>query len=91
MVTDGIFTVQLNDAGQFGPNAFAGESRWLNTLTKPPILGDCMLLAGKSIVGKHLLKTALERAFYPQPLPHRYFELVAASWLVAASRLVAAS
>lgn len=61
--------------------ADAGESRWLNTLTKPPILGDCMLLAGKSIVGKHLLKTALERAFYPQPLPHGYFELVAASWL----------
>jgi pimeloyl-ACP methyl ester carboxylesterase len=59
----------------------AGESRLLNSLTKPPILGDVMLLAGKSLLGKQVLKTALERAFYPQPLPHRYFELVAASWL----------
>src|SRR5262245_39206581 len=28
-VTNGLFSVQLNDAGQFGPNAFAGEARWL--------------------------------------------------------------
>ena len=29
MVTNGLFTVQLNGAGEFGPNAFNGDERWL--------------------------------------------------------------
>lgn len=28
-VTDGLFTAPLNDSGQFGPDAFNGEARWL--------------------------------------------------------------
>lgn len=28
-VTNGLFTVQLNDTGQFGANAFNGEARWV--------------------------------------------------------------
>ena len=28
-ITNGLFTVQLNAAGEFGPNAFNGEARWL--------------------------------------------------------------
>lgn len=58
-----------------------GESRLLQAMTKPPFIGDVALVAGKSILGKHVLRAGLERAFYPQPIPHGYFELVAASWL----------
>jgi len=28
-VTNGLFTVQLNASGEFGPNAFNGQARWL--------------------------------------------------------------
>jgi hypothetical protein len=28
-VSNGLFTVQLNTAGEFGPNAFNGQARWL--------------------------------------------------------------
>src|SRR3989442_3065833 len=28
-VTNGLFVVELNDAGTFGPNAFNGDARWL--------------------------------------------------------------
>lgn len=58
-----------------------GENRLLQAMTKPPFIGDVALVTGKSILGKHVLRAALERAFYPQPIPHGYFELVAASWL----------
>ena len=30
-VTNGLFTVELNASGEFGPNAFNGEARWLQT------------------------------------------------------------
>lgn len=58
-----------------------GESRLLAAITKLPVLGDVALMAGKEIVGKRILKSALERAFYPQPVPPRYLESVARSWL----------
>lgn len=58
-----------------------GESSLLHALTKPPLLGDIALIAGKSVLGKHVLRATLERAFYPQPVPRGYLDLVAASWL----------
>ena len=33
-ISDGLFTVVLNDSGQFGPNAFGGEARWLGIKVK---------------------------------------------------------
>ena len=59
----------------------AGESRMLRAATKTPLLGDAALIVGKATLGKHLLRSALQRAFYPQPLPQEYFDLVAARWL----------
>jgi hypothetical protein len=35
-VIDGVFTAQLNESGQFGPNAFAGEQRWLQIGVRCP-------------------------------------------------------
>jgi pimeloyl-ACP methyl ester carboxylesterase len=58
-----------------------GESRFLQAMNKPPIMGEVTLLLARSILGRHILKDALRRAFSPQPLPDRYFRLVASSWL----------
>jgi len=59
----------------------AGESRFLQALNKPPILGDVTLMLARSILGRHLLKGVLRRAFSPQPLPDSYFRLAASLWL----------
>jgi pimeloyl-ACP methyl ester carboxylesterase len=58
-----------------------GESRFLQAMNKPPIIGEVTLLLARSILGRHLLKGVLRRAFSPQPLPDWYFRLVASSWL----------
>jgi pimeloyl-ACP methyl ester carboxylesterase len=59
----------------------AGESRFLQAMNKPPIIGEVTLLLARSILGRHLLKGVLRRAFSPQPLPDDYFRWVASSWL----------
>lgn len=38
-VADGLFTVQLNDTGQFGPTAFTGSARWLQVSVNGTVLG----------------------------------------------------
>jgi len=58
-----------------------GEGRLLQAINKPPVIGDVPLLLGRSFLGRHILKGILRRAFSPQPLPEKYFRLVAASWL----------
>ncbi len=59
----------------------AGEARLLQAMKKPPVIGDVPLMLGHSILGRHILKGILRRAFSPQPLPEKYFRLVASSWL----------
>jgi len=59
----------------------AGESRFLQAMNKPPIIGDVTLMLARSILGRHLLKRTLRGAFSPQPLPDKYFRVVASSWL----------
>ena len=39
-VADGLFTVQLNDGGQFGASAFNGEARWLAIAVRCPAGSD---------------------------------------------------
>lgn len=34
-VSDGLFTISLNAGGEFGPNAFNGEARWLRINVRP--------------------------------------------------------
>src|SRR5262249_23502244 len=59
----------------------AGEARLLQAMNKPPVIGNVPLMLGNSIVGRHILRGVLRRAFFPQPLPEKYFRLVASSWL----------
>lgn len=59
----------------------AGECRLLQAINKPPVIGDVLLMLGRSFLGRHILKGFLRRAFFPQPLPEKYFGLVASSWL----------
>lgn len=39
-VTRGLFTVLLNDTGQFGPNAFQGDARWLAVTVMCPAISN---------------------------------------------------
>lgn len=59
----------------------AGEGRLLQAINKPPVIGEVPLLLARSFLGRHILKGVLRRAFSPQPLPEKYFGLVASSWL----------
>ncbi len=38
LVTNGLFTVLLNDLGQFGPLAFNGDARWLELMVETDVL-----------------------------------------------------
>jgi len=38
-ITDGLFTVSLNDTNQFGPLAFNGDARWLQVSVNGTVLG----------------------------------------------------
>ncbi|CAN5341468.1 alpha/beta hydrolase [soil metagenome] len=51
--------------------------RWA---AKIPVFNQLAVLLGKSLMGRHILRQELARAFYPQPVPDRYFKLVAESW-----------
>jgi pimeloyl-ACP methyl ester carboxylesterase len=59
----------------------AGESRLLQALAKPPVIGDMNLILGRAILGRQILRAGLSRAFSPQPVPEEYFKRVASSWL----------
>jgi pimeloyl-ACP methyl ester carboxylesterase len=58
-----------------------GSNKLLRALIGPPVVGDVSLLLGKSIIGRPMLKRALADAFYPQPVPDKYYKLVSSSWL----------
>ena len=59
----------------------AGENQLLQAVAKPPVLGDMTLIVGRAILGRHILKASLSRAFSPQAVPEEYFKRVASSWL----------
>ena len=58
-----------------------GGSFLLSAAAKIPGVVELGGLLEKSIISPGLLKRDLRRAFYPQPVPDRYFKLVTASWL----------
>ena len=53
---------------------------FIRAAAKIPFAGDLVSLLGKSVLSRGLLKRDLANAFYPQPVPDKYFKVVAASW-----------
>lgn len=58
-----------------------GENRLLRMAVTPPVIGDVGLMIGKLILGRHILKQELSRAFFPEPVPEEYLQKATASWL----------
>lgn len=52
----------------------------LKWAAKLPVVNNMAVWLGKSLMGRSILKKELERAFYPQKMPDKYFKLVRESW-----------
>jgi pimeloyl-ACP methyl ester carboxylesterase len=65
------------------PAAYAdgGPDQFMRAIVKTPVIGDISLTMGRAILGKHLLKKELRKAFYPDSVPDEYLRKASASWL----------
>ena len=65
------------------PAAYAdgGPDQFMRAILKTPVIGDISLTMGRVIMGKHLLKKELRKAFYPDSVPDGYLRHASASWL----------
>ena len=59
----------------------SGGDRLIRMAVTPPVIGDVSLLLGRLILGRHILKKELARAFYPEPVPEEYLKHATHSWL----------
>jgi len=57
------------------------EDAFLQAVLKAPLIGDVSLTLGRFILGKHVLRKELERAFYPQSVPEEYLRHASSLWL----------
>ena len=58
-----------------------GPDQFMRAILKTPVIGDISLTTGRLILGKHLLKKELRKAFYPDSVPDEYLRHASASWL----------
>jgi pimeloyl-ACP methyl ester carboxylesterase len=58
-----------------------GADEFMRAWLKTPVVGDVSLTLGRLLVGKHLLKKELKRAFYPDDVPEDYLRHASSSWL----------
>jgi len=58
-----------------------GPDQFLRAVLKTPVIGDVSLTLGRVILGEHLLKKELARAFYPDSVPDEYLRRASSSWL----------
>lgn len=65
------------------PAAYAdgGPDQFLRAVLKTPVIGDVSLTVGRVLLGEHLLKKELRKAFYPDALPDEYLRHASSSWL----------
>jgi len=61
--------------------ADAGEDQFLRAIIGTPVIGDVSLTVGRILLGKHILKKELERAFYPDSVPDDYLRHASSHWL----------
>ena len=67
----------------FAPAAYAdgGPDQFMRAVLKTPVIGDISLTIGRILLGKHLLKKELQKAFYPDSVPDDYLRHACVSWL----------
>jgi pimeloyl-ACP methyl ester carboxylesterase len=53
----------------------------VRAIVRTPVISDLSLVLARAILGHRLLRKALARAFYPQPLPNAYIRLANSLWL----------
>jgi len=58
-----------------------GADQFKRAVLKTPIVGDISLTVGRILFGKHIVKSELEKAFYPDSVPEDYLRQASASWL----------
>ena len=77
------YPTELSAIVLLAPAAYAdgGPDQFMRAVLKTPVLGDMSLTIGRVIMGKHLLKKELRKAFYPDSVPDDYLRHASASWL----------
>jgi pimeloyl-ACP methyl ester carboxylesterase len=65
------------------PAAYAdgGSHQFGRAFIEAPIIGDVTLAVGRLILGKHILKKELAKAFYPDSVPEAYLRHASSEWL----------
>lgn len=65
------------------PAAYPDDSTngLLGALARTPFFGDLSLVLGRTLMGHHMLRAGLARAFYPQPVSNNYTKLADSLWL----------
>jgi pimeloyl-ACP methyl ester carboxylesterase len=58
-----------------------GGDEFLRAVIKTPVVGDASLTVGRLVLGKHILKKELTKAFYPDPVPDEYLDHASSLWL----------
>ena len=59
----------------------AGGNRLLSATSKIPLIGDLSFLLGGVVIGHHMIRAGLARAFYPLSPSDRYVKLADSLWL----------
>ena len=77
------YPTELSAIVLLAPAAYAdgGPDQFLRGVLKTPVIGDVSLTVGRTLLGEHLLKKELRKAFYPDPVPDEYLRHASSSWL----------
>jgi len=77
------YPTELSAIVLLAPAAYAdgGPDQFMRAVLKTPLIGDLSLTIGRVMLGKHLLKKELRKAFYPDSVPDEYLRHASASWL----------
>ena len=55
--------------------------QFLRGLIETPVIGDATLTVGRLVLGQHMLKKELSKAFYPDSVPDDYLKHASSEWL----------
>lgn len=77
------YPTELSAIVLLAPAAYAdgGPDQFMRAVLKTPVVGDVSLTVGRVLLGEHLLKKELQKAFYPDSVPDEYLRHASSSWL----------